>query len=184
VAQILRFRRRRKRPPQRGLFEDTGARGPAAPDARRASSDAVTVGPPPSDAETLAGEDRGLPGDPEAERRRRQRFRRRAAVVGAIFTLGVGLAVFGERGYLDVRRSRDAQAALREEVHRQQVRVDRLQREVARLRTDPAAIERIAREDLGLARPGEIVLALPSADGDPLESDDAFAIVPGLPDER
>ncbi len=37
---------------------------------------------------------------------------------------------------------------------------DRLSREAAALRDDPAAIERVARSDLGWVRPGEIVVDL------------------------
>jgi cell division protein FtsB len=37
---------------------------------------------------------------------------------------------------------------------------DRLEREAEALRSDPAAIERVARSDLGWVRPGEIVVDL------------------------
>ena len=36
-----------------------------------------------------------------------------------------------------------------------------LEREVRALRTDPAAIERIARDELGMVRPGEMVFQFP-----------------------
>jgi cell division protein FtsB len=38
---------------------------------------------------------------------------------------------------------------------------DRVSASVARLRSDPDSIEQIAREELGLIRPGERVLKLP-----------------------
>ena len=37
---------------------------------------------------------------------------------------------------------------------------ERIKREVQRLRSEPAALERAARENLGLVRPGEIVFNL------------------------
>jgi cell division protein FtsB len=40
----------------------------------------------------------------------------------------------------------------------------RLAAEIRALRTDPRAIERIAREQLGLARPGETVFLIRDAD--------------------
>jgi cell division protein FtsB len=40
---------------------------------------------------------------------------------------------------------------------------DRLEREAEALRNDPAAIERVARSDLGWVRPGEIVVDLRTA---------------------
>jgi cell division protein FtsB len=35
--------------------------------------------------------------------------------------------------------------------------IERLNREVESLRNDPAAIERIARDELGLVKPGEVI---------------------------
>lgn len=40
-----------------------------------------------------------------------------------------------------------------------------LQAEVARLRSDPESIEKVAREALGLVKPGERVLKLPPSHG-------------------
>ena len=42
---------------------------------------------------------------------------------------------------------------------------DRVSASVARLRSDPDSIEQIAREELGLIRPGERVLKLPPSGG-------------------
>ena len=57
----------------------------------------------------------------------------------------------------DLEDSRERIAVLQEQT-------ERLGREVALLRDDPFAIERAIREDLRLARPGESVVRLPSAD--------------------
>ncbi len=48
-----------------------------------------------------------------------------------------------------------------------------LSSQVNSLKTDPKAIERIAREGMGLARPGEIIYKLPDSakPGDPQLSD-------------
>ncbi len=43
-----------------------------------------------------------------------------------------------------------------------------LERAVDRLRSDPAEIERRAREDLGYVRPGERILKFPPTPGGPL----------------
>jgi len=42
---------------------------------------------------------------------------------------------------------------------------ERLAAAVGKLRTDPDAVERVAREDLGLVKPGERVLKLPPSQG-------------------
>jgi len=77
---------------------------------------------------------------------------------------GVALAVFGEGGWLDSRASRQELAARQAELEEQYARVMALRREVERLKTDPAAIERIAREQLGFIRPGEIVFLVPEGE--------------------
>jgi cell division protein FtsB len=51
-------------------------------------------------------------------------------------------------------------AALRARNHELLVENERLAREASALRDDPAAIERVARSDLGWVRPGEIVVDL------------------------
>ena len=51
-------------------------------------------------------------------------------------------------------------AALRARNHELLAENERLAREAAALRDDPAAIERVARSDLGWVRPGEIVVDL------------------------
>lgn len=65
-----------------------------------------------------------------------------------------GAAVFGERGYLAVRRSQQELARLTSDVEETRVRVRGLNTEITRLQTDPQAIERIAREQRGCAGKG------------------------------
>lgn len=83
-------------------------------------------------------------------------------VVGLVAAIVLLAAVTGERGYRDVRRQKARLSKLRAEVaslHRENAR---LLEEVRRLRSDPYAIEQIAREKLGYARPGEIVFQFPA----------------------
>jgi cell division protein FtsB len=82
-------------------------------------------------------------------------------LVGTIFLAGVAALVFGERGLMDVRRSRHELREVREKVKLKQQDVDRLRAEVERLESDPMALERVAREQLNLAKPGEIIILLP-----------------------
>jgi len=46
-------------------------------------------------------------------------------------------------------------------------RVQELKREVGRLKDDPSAVERVAREELGYVAKGELVLVLPADDTTP-----------------
>ncbi len=89
---------------------------------------------------------------------RESRKTRLAVLAGA--ALGIYLIVtfiFGEMGLVKYYRMRSQYLALREETENLKLENTRLLKEVRALRSDPALIERIARDKLGLARPGEIV---------------------------
>ena len=69
--------------------------------------------------------------------------------------------VFGPHGYLVMRRKQ-------QEIHKVNAQLDKLNREnaaleqqVKDLKSDPQTIRKIAREELGLAQPGEIIIKLP-----------------------
>jgi cell division protein FtsB len=64
-------------------------------------------------------------------------------------------ALVGERGLLAMLRARHQHQELAAAVARQRAENARLREEVRRLTGDPAAIEEIARRELGLIRPGE-----------------------------
>ena len=86
----------------------------------------------------------------------------RAWVLGtvlALIALGVG-SVFGDRGILNMVAEREKIAALRAELDAMRAENARLSGEIADLRQNPRAIERLAREELGLARPDETVFLI------------------------
>jgi cell division protein FtsB len=70
--------------------------------------------------------------------------------------------VFGSHGFLAMRRSQRELDQLREQIERLQQENRELADHVNALRTDPKTIERIAREEMGLARPGELIFKLPA----------------------
>lgn len=63
----------------------------------------------------------------------------------------------GERGLLTMLRARHEYDELAAAVARQRAENARMRDEARRLREDPAAIEEIARRELGLIKPGEKV---------------------------
>ncbi len=67
-------------------------------------------------------------------------------------------ALVGERGLIATRQVRQQAQALTADIDQLKVDNAALQEEARRLKEDPAAIERAARRDLGMARPGEIVV--------------------------
>jgi cell division protein FtsB len=76
-------------------------------------------------------------------------------------TLVFGFFLVSEKGLLQVRRQRVELAATQAEVSTLDAGNKKLDAEVQALRTDPKAVEKIARETLNLVKPGEIVIVLP-----------------------
>ena len=88
---------------------------------------------------------------------------RRAALL-ALAMLSIALIVheiFGENGYLALRRKRQELQALEEQVQKLQQENQKLEQQIKSLQSDPAAIEKLAREQMRMARPGEIIYVLP-----------------------
>lgn len=69
--------------------------------------------------------------------------------------------VFGTHGFLAMRHKQQEIQKVTSEVERLNRENAELQREKQDLKTDPQAIRRIAREELQLAHPGEIIIKLP-----------------------
>ena len=114
-----------------------------------------------TDARPVSEHARRLALDPAAKRR--LKLRRRALALGLVGVCVAGsvAAFVGRGGYLDMLRLRGEIGGLRAEIEPRQDVVERLQQEVRGLEQEPAARERIAREQLGLVRPGEIDFLLP-----------------------
>lgn len=66
-------------------------------------------------------------------------------------------SLFGDRGMFALWTQQEKVRALAEELQAIRYENSRLADEIVQLRTDPHSIEAIAREELGLAAPGETV---------------------------
>lgn len=84
----------------------------------------------------------------------------RSLLALALFLIAIH-DVFGSHGLLAMRRTQSQIKELRGEIDRLNQENDDLNKQVHALRTDPKAVERIAREEMGLARPGEMIFKLP-----------------------
>jgi cell division protein FtsB len=97
------------------------------------------------------------------DRRRNEAGLRKKAVtlfgVILLIALVVG-SLFGDRGILQLVNQRERAEALAREIDEMREENQRLAREIQALQADPRAIERLAREELGLARPGEKVFVI------------------------
>ena len=69
--------------------------------------------------------------------------------------------VFGSHGLLAMRRTQAQVKQLRGDIDHLKQENNELNKQVRALRTDPKAVERIARDELGLARPGEMIFKIP-----------------------
>ncbi len=86
-------------------------------------------------------------------------LRRKAAVVASLLVL-IALLVgsfFGDRGMLQLMAQRKKADLLQQQLQDLRAENARLAGEIQALRSDPRAIEELAREQLGLARPGETI---------------------------
>jgi cell division protein FtsB len=96
----------------------------------------------------------------------------RQILVLALFALLVH-DVFGAHGFVAMRRTQKEIDQIREQIGKINEENKSLADQVNSLKSDPKAIERIAREEMGLARPGEMIFKLPESpnSGDPQKRD-------------
>lgn len=69
--------------------------------------------------------------------------------------------IFGAHGFLAMRRTRAEIERVQKDIDRINKENIRLAEEVKALKSDPRTIEKIAREDLGLAKDGEVIIKIP-----------------------
>jgi cell division protein FtsB len=74
-------------------------------------------------------------------------------------------ALVGERGLMETLRARKQHQELVASIDRLKTENARLREEARRLRTDPGTIEALARQELGLIKPGEMLFIIKDARG-------------------
>jgi cell division protein FtsB len=84
------------------------------------------------------------------------------ALLSAVLTALFFLSVFSDRGSIsDLQHARKRVAALHADITHLQSENSRLHAEIESVKQSTYAVERIAREDLGMSKKGEIVYMLP-----------------------
>lgn len=81
----------------------------------------------------------------------------------ALFVVVGALSLYGISAVIRVSQLQRDMDTLERDLVTLRARAETLTRTVDRLRTDPAYIEKLAREDLGYVREGETVLKFPKA---------------------
>ena len=84
-------------------------------------------------------------------------------LLAVVILLLAFIAIFGERGVLHLWRLRGEKAKLDEVSYRLQKENEALRQRLSRLRNDDFYLEKLAREELNLVRPGEVIYRFPSS---------------------
>ena len=104
---------------------------------------------------------------PTREERWRAFFSRHGrSLLGLLVAVMIVHDLFGTHGFLAMRRTRNEMDKVKADITRLGKENADLEQQVKDLKSDPKLIEKIARDDLGLARPGETIIRLPQ--GQPL----------------
>jgi cell division protein FtsB len=91
--------------------------------------------------------------------------RGRPLIVAAFGVAALSVLTYGGQSLARVWQMKHEVEGLEREIATLRAETGRLSAVVHRLRTDPDFIEQVAREDLGLVKPGERVLKLPPSPG-------------------
>jgi cell division protein FtsB len=83
------------------------------------------------------------------------------ALIGLLVLVLVVHDIFGAHGYLAMRRTQQEIKKVTRNLDQLNKENSELEQEVRELKTDPHKIEKIARDELGLARPGEVIIKIP-----------------------
>ena len=82
-------------------------------------------------------------------------------VFGLLTVAMLLLAVINDKGAVQVHAQAKKLEALEAEVSKLSAENSALSSEIQKLRTDPTTIEKFAREELKLVKPGEVILVTP-----------------------
>ena len=83
-------------------------------------------------------------------------------VFGLLTVATLVLTVVSDRGLIEVHRKAERLADLEQQIETLEAENAHMVEEIQTLRTDPDEIERRAREELKLVKPGEVILIVPS----------------------
>jgi len=85
----------------------------------------------------------------------------RPILAAAVLLFVVVLAMAGTKSYRDLDAARQRKHLLETRIEATREEIAHLRGRIERLRSDPGTLERLAREDLGMVHPGDVVIVLP-----------------------
>jgi cell division protein FtsB len=87
-------------------------------------------------------------------------------VLGGLLLMLVVITIIGERGAIHLWRLRGEKIRIDEQNYRLQKENETLRQRVLRIRHDNHYLEKLAREELNMARPGEVIYRFPNTKPD------------------
>ena len=109
--------------------------------------------------------------------------RYRSVVGVAVFSLLALLATAGVKSYRDLSQARAHEADLARRIAAAEARIRILREDVRRMAEDPLTLERLARENLGMVKPGDVVIVLPEEGSEPPDDGAGHPLTHEGPDE-
>ena len=95
-------------------------------------------------------------------------FRRNAIFVMALLSLVMLMhEIFGRNGYMTLRRQKKEYTHLQQQIQTLSQQNQQLEQKINALKNNPEAVEKQARDQLHLAKPGEIIYMLPDRTAPP-----------------
>ncbi|MEM7048592.1 MAG: septum formation initiator family protein [Acidobacteriota bacterium] len=91
----------------------------------------------------------------------------RSLLIGALVLFLTLMVVAAFESYRDLTMVQAREAELQDELAATEDAILDLEERIVGLREDPAILERLAREELGMMKPGEVVILLPEDAGSP-----------------
>ena len=92
-------------------------------------------------------------------------------LLGGLILLLAVVTVVGERGAIHLWRLRGEKSRIDEQNYRLQKENEVLRQRVSRIRNDNHYLEKLAREELNLVRPGEVIYRFPKSKPDQDQED-------------
>jgi|RhiMetdeSRZDD1v2_1073273.scaffolds.fasta_scaffold2797713_1 cell division protein FtsB len=77
-------------------------------------------------------------------------------IMGVVSLLVFAYAIIGDNGYLELKRREKENLQLNRKIERLRDENKAILQQIKALKTDPKVIEKIAREELGMVKPGEV----------------------------
>lgn len=96
-----------------------------------------------------------------APRRASQAIRRIAVIIAAVLGMAGIISLFAGRATSELQQSRKRVESLNTEIKQLEKENGRLRAEIDSVKKSTYAVERIAREELGMSRKGEVIYLLP-----------------------